>query len=175
MEINTLRERIGEFAKDIKLNLGTVLTTDGSPGLTQQQIYGVALTAAYTVASLELIRAIEADAAAILSDAERQATKAASAIMAMNNVYYRYMHFADDAELAKLPARLRMNVIGKPGIAKLDFELYSLAASAINGCETCVKAHVREATKGGVSLEGVQSVGRIAAVIRAAAHALSFG
>ncbi len=173
MQIEQLREQLGEFARDIKLNLGTVLTSEGAPGLTEQQIYGVALTAAYTTGSTTLIQALEADAASKLSDSERQAAKAASVIMAMNNVYYRYVHFTDDEALGKLPARLRMNVIGKPGIEKLDFELYSLAASAINACENCVKAHVREAFKGGISHEGVQSVGRIAAVINATARALA--
>src|SRR5204862_96628 len=69
------------------------------------------------------------------------AAHAAASIMAMNNVYYRFLHLVEDAEYAKLPARLRMNVIGSPGIARADFELLALAVSAINGCGTCVASH----------------------------------
>ena len=50
--------------------------------------------------------------------------------MAMNNVYYRFVHLASNPEYGTLPAKLRMNVIGAPGIDKADFELFSLAVSA---------------------------------------------
>ena len=46
-----------------------------------------------------------------------------------------------------MPARLRMNVIGNPGIDKLDFELLSLAVSAVNGCGLCVTAHETQAAR----------------------------
>ena len=66
------------------------------------------------------------------------AARAAAAIMGMNNIYYRFLHLVEDAEYQTMPARLRMNVIGNPGIDKLDFELLSLAVSAVNGCGLCV-------------------------------------
>ena len=69
----------------------------------------------------------------------------------MNNVYYRFVHLVGNDEYAKLPARLRMNVIGSPGVDKTDFELYSLAVSAINGCGACVAAHERAVRKAGIS------------------------
>ena len=53
-----------------------------------------------------------------------------------------------------MPARLRMNVIGNPGIDKLDFELLSLAVSAVNGCGMCVTAHERKLREGGMGREG---------------------
>ena len=71
-----------------------------------------------------------------------------------------------------MPAGLRMNIIGKPGIDKVDFELMSLAVSAINGCGMCIDAHVHEVIKGGASKQGVQSTIRIAAILSAAAQAL---
>ena len=72
-------------------------------------------------------------------------------------------------------ARLRMNVIGNPGIDKTTFELYSLAVSAINGCGSCMAAHDRVVRTAGVSVEGVQSTIRIAAVIHGTAVALEAG
>ena len=63
-----------------------------------------------------------------------ESAKAAATIMAMNNVYYRAVHLAENVDLSSMPARLRMNVIGKPGIPKIDFELACLAVSAMTGC-----------------------------------------
>lgn len=115
---------------------------------------------------------MRAEASGTLSEAELQAAKSAAAVMGMNNVYYRFLHLVSDKDYGKMPARLRMNVIGNPGIAKVDFELYSLAVSAINGCGMCMDAHVHEIIKGGVSKNGIQSCIRIAAVVNAAAQAL---
>ena len=94
--------------------------------------------------------------------------------MGMNNVYYRFTHLVEDAEYEKLPARLRMNAMANPGIDRLDFELVSLAVSAINGCGRCVVAHERQLREHGVSREAVQSAVRIAAVIHAAAGVLDY-
>lgn len=164
-----------EYAKDIKLNFGTVLTPEGAPGLTPNQIYGVALAAAYATKTQSVVDALFGASAHTLSDAEVEAAKAAATIMAMNNVYYRSMHLSENAELAKLPARLRMNVIGKPGIDKASFELYCTGVSAIAGCGRCINSHVAEVIKAGISLEGVQSVIRIASVVNAAAQAQFIG
>jgi len=101
------------------------------------------------------------------------AAHSAAAIMAMNNVYYRFVHLVGDEEYAKLPARLRMNVLGSHGIAKADFELLALAASAINGCGACVASHERQLRQHGLEREAVQSAVRVAAVVHAVARVLS--
>jgi alkyl hydroperoxide reductase subunit D len=100
------------------------------------------------------------------------AAHAAAAIMTMNNVYYRFLHLVEDEEYAKLPVRLRMNVIGNPGIPKADFELLALAVSAINGCGTCVASHERQLRQHGLTREAVQSAVRIAATVHAVARVL---
>jgi alkyl hydroperoxide reductase subunit D len=107
-----------------------------------------------------------------LSDAHVYAAKAAATIMAMNNIYYRFVHLVSDKDYASMPANLRMNVIGNSGVDKVDFELMSLAVSAINGGGMCMEAHVHEASKSGISKQGVQSTIRIASVIHATAQAL---
>ncbi len=173
MSLQLLSEQLKDYARDIRLNLTSVLSEEGAPGLTSEQLWGVALACAYSTRQKELIQAIESDAAAKVSDAVREAAKAGAVIMAMNNVYYRFTHVVEDKSFAKMPARLRMNVIGKPGVAKVDFELICLAISAINGCSACVNAHIHEASKAGISPEGSQSTVRIAAVISGAAQALS--
>jgi len=170
MSVNDYAQTLPDFAKDTRLNLGSVLTVEGAPGLTTVQIWGTALAVAYTLRSKRLLDMVIANAADSLSDAHREAAKGASSIMAMNNVYYRGGHLLEDAEFSKLPARLRMNVIGKPGIDKVDFELYSFAVSSINGCGKCLQAHHHELRKANLSLEGIQSSLRIASVLAAAAQ-----
>jgi len=175
MNIQTLKNQLGDYAKDTKLNLSAVLSEEGSTDLKLNQIFGIALASAYSTKDATVIAAVAGEAASVLSEAEVTAAKAAATIMGMNNVYYRFLHLVGDKDYGKMPAKLRMNVIGAPGIDKVDFELYSLAVSAINGCGMCMDAHVHEVTKGGVSKTGVQSCIRIAAVVNAAAQAVSIG
>jgi lipoyl-dependent peroxiredoxin subunit D len=165
-----VRNQIPEFGRDTRLNLESVLSEEGAPGLTQAQIWGVALASSYALNSPALVGAVLNDGR--LDDAMVEAGKAASVIMAMNNVYYRSMHLMEDAELKKLPARLRMSVIGKPGIAKVDFELMCFAVSALAGCGQCLTAHLNELRKAGISNEGAQSALRIASTLNAANNAL---
>ncbi len=173
MSIQQLKSTLGDYAKDTKLNLGTVLTEEGAPDLKQNQIYGIALASAYATKNSNLIKAVLGEATSTLSEAEVNAAKSAATIMGMNNIYYRFTHLVSDKDYSKMPAKLRMNVIGNPGIEKVDFELYCLAISAINGCGMCMDAHVHEVTKAGISKQGVQSTIRIAAVINATAQALA--
>jgi lipoyl-dependent peroxiredoxin subunit D len=170
MSLATVGNQIPEFGRDIRLNIESVLSEEGAPGLTRAQIFGIALASGYSLASPQLISAVLADGG--LDDAHVEASKSAATIMAMNNVYYRSQHLMDDAELKKLPAKLRMSVIGKPGIEKVDFELMCFAVSALAGCGQCLTAHLNELRKAGVSNEGAQSALRIASTLNAANSAL---
>jgi alkyl hydroperoxide reductase subunit D len=174
-QLDAIRDSIPDYARDLKLNLGSVLTTAGAPGLNEQQVWSVALASAIASRNTEFTRAIEAAAATKLDAAYLQAARAAAAIMGMNNVYYRFLHLVEDAEYSTLPARLRMNVIGNPGINKLDFELLSLAVSAINACGLCITSHEKKLRADGVSREMIQSAVRIAAVVHAVAGVLEYG
>jgi len=170
--IEAFKNVMPEYAKDIKLNLSAILTEEGAPDLTQKQIYFIALAAAFAVKNKNLIDALLAEHHQ-LSAEEITAAKSAAVIMAMNNVYYRFVHLVSDKNYAAMPAKLRMSVIGNPGIDKVDFELASLAVSAINACGMCIDAHANELMKKGISKTGIQSCVRIAAVINAAAFAES--
>ena len=175
MSVQELRNGLGEYAKDIKLNLGNVLSEEGAAGLSQSQIHQIALGSAYATKNPVIINAIKAEVGATLSEVEVNAVKAAATIMAMNNIYYRFIHLTSDKDFGTMPANLRMNVMANPGIPKVDFELISLAISAIEGCGMCIDSHVREVVKHGVSKQGVQSSIRIAATINAAHQAVVIG
>jgi lipoyl-dependent peroxiredoxin subunit D len=169
MPIETIKERLPDYAKDLRLNLSSLLS-DGV--LTEQQRWGTLLATALAARNHDLIAAVTAEATAHLAPAAVSAAKAAASIMAMNNIYYRFTHLASDRDYATMPARLRMNIIANPGVEKADFELWSLAVSAINGCGTCIDAHDQALRKAGVTREAIQQAVRIAAVIHAVAATL---
>ena len=166
MSIDILKGQMPEYAKDIKLNLSS-LANDES--LNDQQKWGTFLASALATRQAEVIAQVEEEVAQNLSAEALKAAKAAAAIMAQNNVYYRFVHLSSNNEYGTLPAKLRMNVMGNPGVDKGDFELWSLAVSAINGCRMCIDAHEAELRKAGFSTEQIQTAVRIAASIAAAA------
>ncbi|TAE81680.1 MAG: alkyl hydroperoxide reductase [Alphaproteobacteria bacterium] len=170
MTIETLRADFPDYARDTKINLSKILAEDSLSGLTLPQAHGIALAAAYATKQKAIIDAVVAETQSVLDEAMVVAAKAAATIMGMNNVYYRFVHLVNDKEYGTMPANLRMNIIGNPGIAKVDFELMSLAVSALNGCGMCMDAHVHEVIKAGVSKQAIQHTIRIAAVLSAAAQ-----
>jgi len=133
-----------DYAKDIKLNLSSILKTNPESSLAENQILAIALSCAYTTKNSDVVEFVLGQAEGKISEEEINASKAASTIMAMNNIYYRFTHLVSDKDYLKMPAKLRMNIIGNPGVDKIDFELYSLAVSAINGCGLCIDSHVKQ-------------------------------
>jgi len=170
--LESLRGLIPDTAKDIRLNLSSVLKPDPQSGLNENQVWGTALASAYATRHPAVIQAIKAEAEDILTAEEMAAAESAASIMAMNNIYYRFVHITSFKDYQTMPAGLRMNVIGNPGIEKRDFELYALAVSVLNGCGMCIDAHIKQVTDDGISQAGVQHAARIAAVLNAAAQAL---
>jgi lipoyl-dependent peroxiredoxin subunit D len=118
------------------------------------------------------LRAVEAAATAILTPEAVTAAKAASAIMGMNNIYYRALHLMESEDYATLRTSLRMNILANPGIDKADFELWALAVSAINGCGACLDSHEKVLREHGFSTTQIQNGIRIAAVISAIADVM---
>ena len=166
--VETIREALPEAARDIKLNVQSVL---GETSLSPAQAWGVAVASAATARNRAVLEAIVTDARAATSTEVVDDALAAAAVMAMNNVYYRFRHMVGKPVYGQKPARLRMNRLGKPATSKADLELFSLAASAINGCETCVQAHEKAVLDAGLTEDNVHDAVRIAATIHAAAVA----
>jgi len=172
MSIDALKDRIPDFAKDVRLNL-TSMASDETLG--EQTKYGLFVACAIATRNPTVISAMEAVAADKLTPAALAAAKSAASVMAMNNIYYRFVHLASNKEYATMPARLRMNVIGNPGVDKADFELWSLAVSAINGCGACIDAHEKTLHETGVTSAAIQTAVRFAAIIQSVAVAIEAG
>ena len=166
--LELVRQELPEAAKDVRLNLQSVLETTS---LTPAQKWGVAIASAIAAKSPRLRDALVEDAMAEVDAGVIEDARAAAALMAMNNVYYRFRHMVGKPEYEQLPARLRMQRLAAPASNKLDFELFALAVSAVNGCETCVRAHERVVTEGGLVPAQVNDAIRIAATVHAAAVA----
>jgi alkyl hydroperoxide reductase subunit D len=164
-----------DYARDIKLNLSSVLKKDPESTLSENQIYGIALSCAYATKNSDLVEFILEKSADKISAQEIEAAKAAATIMAMNNIYYRFVHLVSDKEYLQMPAKLRMNIIGNPGIGKVDFEAYSLAVSAINGCGLCIDSHVKQLVSSKIDKSTIAHTIRIASVINAVAQSLFVG
>lgn len=164
-----LRASVPDTAKDIRLNLQAVLR-GGS--LSDSQRWGVAAAAAVAARHPRLREAVLAAASAAAGPAVVDDAKAAASLMAMNNVYYRFRHMVGKPIYGEKPAGLRMNRLMQPATNRADFELMSLAVSAINGCEMCVRAHEKTVTESGLTADHVNDAVRIAATIYAAAVAL---
>jgi lipoyl-dependent peroxiredoxin subunit D len=170
--LKQLRAAIPDAAKDIRLNLQAVLR-GGS--LSEPQRWGVAAAAAVAARHPRLREAVLAAASTAAGAAVVEDARAAASLMAMNNVYYRFRHMVGKPIYREKPAGLRMNRLMQPATNRVDFELMSLAVSAINGCETCVRAHEKTVTDGGLTADQVNDAVRIAATIYAAAVALEAG
>lgn len=166
MSLKTFADALPDYAKDIRLNVDSLL---GDQTLNDQRKYGLLLACAHGSGYKPIVEAAEAEVAEKLTPEAINGARAAAAIMAMNNVYYRFVHLASNKEYGQLPAKLRMNVIGSPGIEKVDFELFSLAVSAMNGCGLCIDSHEKILRQHGVGADIIQTAARVGAVIKAAA------
>jgi lipoyl-dependent peroxiredoxin subunit D len=169
MTIEALKDRLPEYAKDLKLNLSSLAAESQ---LSQQQRAGTFIACALASRNKATTQAVMESFSGQLSPQALAAAKAAAAIMAMNNIYYRFTHLASAQDYKSLPARLRMNVIANPGVDKADFELWCLAVSAINGCGVCIDSHEKILRAAGISVELIQAAVRIAAVVHAVAVTL---
>jgi lipoyl-dependent peroxiredoxin subunit D len=168
MSLENLKNSLPDYAKDIRLDLGS-LATEAS--LSAEQRAGTFLASAIASRNATVTEAILEAFGPDLSPEALSAAKAAASIMAMNNVYYRFTHLVG-GDYPNLPAKLRMNVMARPGVDKATFELWSLAVSAINGCGMCMESHERAVRQHGLTAEQVQASVRIAAVVHAVAATL---
>ena len=137
MSVENLKDALPEYAKDLKLNLGSITR---STVLNEEQLWGTLLASAAATRNTQVLAEIGAEAADNLSAEAYQAALGAASIMGMNNVFYRGRGFLG-GQYDDLRPGLRMNIIGNPGVDKANFELWSFAVSSINGCSHCVVAH----------------------------------
>ncbi len=169
MSVESLKSALPEYAKDLKLNLGSIVR---STVLSSEQLWGALLASAAATRNSQVLAEIGADAADNLSAEAYHGALGAAAIMGMNNVFYRGRGFLE-GKYDDLRAGLRMNIIANPGVDKANFELWSFAVSSINGCSHCVAAHEHTLREAGVEREPILEALKVAAVVAGVAQAIS--
>ena len=169
MTLEQLLETCPDYAKDLKLNMSSVLR---QAELTEQQTWGTAVCSAIAARNVRLTEAVLAEASRRLDAPALLAAQSAAAIMGMNNVFYRFRHLSGNPKYAAIPARLRMQAIRTHGSDPVDFELWCLAVSAINACAACIQAHENVLREKGVTEETILAAIRIASTIQALATVL---
>jgi lipoyl-dependent peroxiredoxin subunit D len=165
MQLDQLIDSLPDYAKDLKLNYSTLVRNNTE--LTAQQLWGTLLASAFATRCEPLTQAVVEASAQHLSPQALEAAKASAAVMGMNNIYYRFLHLTSNEKYGTLPAKLRMNVMRTHGVDHVDFELWALAVSAINGCGKCVDSHEKVVREKGIGEELILSIVRIASVIHA--------
>ncbi|MGJ3560772.1 carboxymuconolactone decarboxylase family protein [Streptomyces sp. INA 01156] len=169
MSFESLTSRLPDYARDLTLNLDAAI---GRSDLPVQRLWGTVLSTAIASRSAVVLRELEPEARAVLSPEAYRAAKTTASVMALNNVFFRTRHLLSDKEYGNLRTGLRMNVLGDPGVDRVDFEFWAFAVSAVNGCGLCLDAHESVLRKAGVEREVVQEAIRIAAVVQAVAATL---
>lgn len=170
MGIEKIAELVPGYAKDLRLNLTSVLR---QTELTEQQLWGTVVACAMASRNGLLIEELLPEARSHLAPEAYQAAKSAAAIMGMNNIYYRFGHLTTNPKYGEMPARLRMNAIRTHGSSPVDFELWCLAVSAIHGCGTCVDSHERVLREKGAGEDAILASVRVASVLHAVALVLN--
>lgn len=166
--LHSIRDRIPDYAKDLRLNFDAVLSRSS---LTPAEAAGAALAAAFAAESPPLVEALRAESA--LDATHAGAALTAAALMAMNNVWYPFVEMAADPELQTLRPELRMGAYATHGgVERKYFELYALAASIVGKCKFCVQSHAKLLRDSGYSTQQLRDVGRIAAVVTAVAQVI---
>jgi len=170
MTLDALIETLPGYAKDMKLNFSSVIRSQTD--LNEQQLWGTVVACAMASRNEDLTATALEEAAAHMVPQAFEAAKAAAAVMGMNNIYYRFLHLTENENYRTMRAGLRMNAIRTHGIDPLDFELWCLAVSAINGCGACVDSHEKVLREKGFGEEKILAAVRIASVLHAIATVL---
>src|ERR1700761_6834367 len=163
MNIDALLERVPAYAKDLRLNYSALVRQNTE--LTEQQLWGTVVACAFASRNRELVEAVMEEAQNKLSPQALEAAKGAAALLSMNNVFYRFQHLASNKKYETMRAGLRMNFMRQHGVDALDFELWALAVSAVNGCGKCIDAHERVLLQKEINEEKILAAVRIASTI----------
>lgn len=167
MNLDALLDTLPGYAKDLKLNFSALVRQNTE--LTEQQLWGTVVACAMASRNRALVDAVIEEAQSKLSAQALEAAKGAAALLSMNNIFYRFQHLAINKKYETMRAGLRMNFMRQHGVDAVDFELWSLAVSAVNGCGKCIDAHERVVLEKGLGEEKVLAAVRVASTIFALA------
>lgn len=161
--LDVLEEGKSRYVADLKLNFKNSFESDY---LSKKEVALLGVALAVNAGNRVLKQFFRENAASEgASGAEIAEAVACASLLSANNVFYRFRHFVNKEKYNQIPARIKMNIMAKPVSGKEFFELISLAVSAVNGCEMCVKSHENSLIELGSKEERIFESVRLAAVI----------
>lgn len=161
--LNELVSTKYRYLRDVRVSLKNVLS---STHLNEKETTLLALAVATNNGNLKLIKEFKAMATdAGATNEELAETISCASLLASNNVLYRFRHFTGKQKYNELQAGIRMNIMSRPVLGKALFELISLAVSAVNGCEMCVRSHEAAVLEHGYTEEQIWDSIRLASVV----------
>jgi len=155
-----------KYIRDLRMNLKAIYK---SKVLSEKEVSLLALAVAFNNRNSVLTNTYKVKARSFESTEEEIAEAIACAsLLSSNNVLYRFRHFVGKESYETMRAGIRMNIMMSPVTGKEFFELMSLAVSAVNGCEMCVKSHEVSVLEAGGSEERIWDAIRIASIVTSA-------
>lgn len=164
MHSNPLEKLIPDYAGDILENFKKIFT-EQQEGLSEIQVAGIAIATCLVKKNEKLLNIIKFNNKFLIDEQEMNGLKSAVAIMLQNNIYYRYFGEIDIEEVKVLPSDLYMTVISSPPIDQVNFEIYMLATSIVNGCKYCCSVHSKKLMKKGVEAIALRNIAKIVAIV----------
>ena len=171
MTLNDLKNSIPDFAKDVKLNLSSLVMNSEYD---EELVYGCAYASSLAIGDKDIASVFEEECRNRFGSEFNESVKATVTVMSLNNVWYKYRDSMPTTEMKMAPQKMRVNIMANhAGLEKILFESLSLCVSAINGCTFCVKAHSDLLLENDKTKEYVFNIGRIASVISSVSKAFS--
>ena len=159
-----------KYVRDLRMNLKSIYK---SKALSELEVSLLALAIASNAKNVALSNAYSTNAkSAGATDAHIAEAIACASLLSSNNVLYRFRHFVGKESYENMRAGIRMNIMMSPVAGKEFFELMSLAVSAVNGCDMCVKSHEASVIEAGGSEERIWDAIRIASIVSSADRVL---
>lgn len=157
--IESVRDSFPDHAEDIKTNLLHIMENHG---LEKVDAHGCAYAAALAASNGGLAFEIEMNSPLFMNDAEREATKAAAALMGRNNTWLTF------AEIHDIEDESFTAINSTHGVSRKKFYMYALAASIVGKCNHSIKFYADELVmKEGMSFPEISNIAKIASVVNA--------
>ena len=164
-EAESLVQTNARYIKDLKINVTNALKN--AQNLSQKEAYLIAYSVAVNEKFVPLKKAFSQGAEQAGATKEDLAEVVSlTSLMNVNNIFYRFRHFAGKEFYNTQPAGIKMSIMMNPVIGKETFELISLVISAVNGCELCVNAHESKLVGEGTAEIKILEAVKLGAIIK---------
>lgn len=169
--IKELLKEIPSYAKDIESNLIDFFTKEQNI-LTPVQFYGVALAICYKLKHDLLLNTMKIEAKIFMDEINIDACKNAAIMMDMTNTYHIFSQEMSIKECKDEAMKLNIQTIISPLINPIDFYMYCLAISVLNGCGYCIDVFANKLLEKDIKHEVIPYIARMASILKATKSAL---